>query len=159
MNDPLANIRSQIGAENLSSSCSRDRCQVSMENVPSPRIIADADKAFPAHGLQGKKCDYVLFFVHNTGQQFVAAPIELKSGHVDASAVASQLQQGANFAKKFTPKGTDCHPILIHGKKRIHSQERKTLNRAKVQFYGKSLTIKTARCGRSKNLAGALESK
>lgn len=62
-----------------------------MEGVPSQRIVIDADKAFSAHGFQGKKCDYVLFFFRDTGQQLVAAPIELKSGHVDASTAAAQL--------------------------------------------------------------------
>lgn len=94
MNEVLAALRSPINAQYLSNSCSRDGCQVSMEGVPSQRIVIDADKAFSAHGFQDKKCDYVLFFFYDTGQQLVAAPIELKSGHVDASTAADQLQQG-----------------------------------------------------------------
>ena len=49
-----------------------------------------------------------------------------------------------------------CRPILIHGRS-LDRRERKTLNRAKIRFRGQHLTIATARCGRPKNLAGALQ--
>ena len=63
MNEVLDGIRSQVGAENLSDSYIRDGCRVSMEDVPSRRVVADADRAFPAHRMEGKRCDYVLFFI------------------------------------------------------------------------------------------------
>ena len=87
----------------------------------------------------------------------VAAPIELKSGDVDASTASEQLQRGASFADRVAPAGSEtvCRPILFHGKG-IHSQQRKALNRAKVLFRGQRLTIKTARCNRPRNLAQAL---
>ena len=69
MTEVLAALQSPINAQYLSNSCSRDGCQVSMEGVPSQRIVIDADKAFSAHGFQGKKCDYVLFFFSDTGRR------------------------------------------------------------------------------------------
>lgn len=51
MNEVLDEIRSQVGADNLSNSCSRDGCQVSMADVPSRRVVIDADRAFPAHQM------------------------------------------------------------------------------------------------------------
>ena len=158
MSEVLAALRLPINDQYLSNSCSRDGCRVSMEGVPSQRIVIDADKAFSAHGFQDKKCDYVLFFFPDTGQQLVAAPIELKSGHVDASTAADQLQQGANFAAHFVARDTHCHPILIHGKG-LHDVQRRILNRTKVRFRGKNLTIKTARCDRPRNLSDALRAR
>ena len=158
MNEVLDEIQSQVGADNLSNSCSRDGCRVSMEDVPSRRVVIDADRAFPAHQIEeGKQCDYILFFT-NAGQDILfAVPMELKSGGVDASAVSEQLQQGAEFAARFVPTAfrTICHPVLFHGKS-IHPKQRKTLNRAKVLFRGRQLTIKTARCNQPKNLARVL---
>ena len=86
-------------------------------------------------------------------------PMELKSGGVNASTASEQLQRGAELAERFTRNritvGVVCHPILFHGK-RIHEKARKALNRAKVQFRGRQLTIKTARCGQPGNLANVL---
>ena len=156
MNEVLDKIQSQVGADNLSSSCSRDGCQVSMADVPSRRVVIDADRAFPAHQMEeGKQCDYILFFTSQ--DTLFAVPMELKSGGVDASAVSEQLQRGAEFAAHFVPTAfrTICHPVLFHGKS-IHPKQRKTLNRAKVLFHGRQLTIKTARCNQPRNLARAL---
>ena len=157
MNEVLDRIRSQVGAENLSDSYIRDGCRVSMEDVPSRRVVADVDRAFPAHRMEGKRCDYVLFFISAAKDTLFAVPMELKSGGVDASEVSTQLQRGAEFAERFAPSAfrSICHPVLFHGKS-IHPKQRKTLNRAKVRFRGRQLTIKTARCNQPRNLARAL---
>ena len=158
MNEVLDKIRTQVGIENLSDSCRRDGCRVSMEDVPSRRVVVDADRAFPAHKMEeDKKCDYVLFFIGTGRDKLFAIPIELKGGGVDASEVFEQLQRGAEFADRFAPRAfrTICHPVLFHGKS-IHPKQRKTLNRAKVRFRGRQLTIKTARCNQPRNLARAL---
>ena len=46
-------------------------------------------------------------------------------------------------------------PILFHGQG-LHPKQRKDLNRAKVRIQGVDFSIKTARCGRPRNLAQAL---
>lgn len=158
MKEVLNEIRSQVGKENLSDSCKRDGCRVSLEGVPSRRVVVDTDKAFPAHEIEGNRCDYVLFFANPATNTLLAVPIELKSGGVDsASEVSEQLQGGADFAERFAPEVIEslCLPVLFHGRK-IHEKQRKTLNRSKVRFRGRQLTIKTARCNRPKNLASAL---
>ena len=153
----LDEIRSKAGANNLSSSCSRDGCRVDMTGAPSPRVVVDADLAFPDHNRDGKRCDFILFLFDDTGC-LLTAPIELKSGNVDASAAYEQLQQGADFAADIAPQTPPplCRPILFHGGT-IHPQQRKTLNRVKVRFRGRKLTIKTARCNARENLARALK--
>ena len=131
-----------------------------MTGVPSPRVVVDADRAFPARDAKGKRCDYLLFFIAAGADTLVVAPIELKSGDVDASKASEQLQQGAMFAADVAPVAPDrsetvCRPILFHGKS-IHPRQRRALNRAKVLFRGRHLTIKTARCNRPRNLAQVL---
>lgn len=161
VDDVLSGIRSRVRTDNLSDTCSRDGCHVSMTDVPAHRIAVDADRAFPAHHVEGKRCDYVLFFIGTAADTLVIVPMELKSGTVDASAASEQLQGGATFADLMTQDHSGvkptCHPILFHGKP-IHEKERKALNRAKVTFRSRKLTIKTARCGQPKNLSRVLKS-
>lgn len=155
--DILSGLRSGVGAENLTNSCGGEGCRVFMTGVPPARVIVDAHKALPAHGIEGGRCDRVLFVVVGNRNRLVAAPIELKSGAVDISKVSDQLRQGVEFVDRLVA-GVDprCRPVLVHGN-RIHPKELKTLNREKIRFRGQDLTIKTARCGRPKNLASALQ--
>ena len=159
MNEILSRIRAQVGMESLSGSCSRDGCRVYMTGVPSPRIVVDVDRASQVHEISGKRCDFILFFTSATKDMLVMVPMELKSGEINASTASEQLQRGAELAERFTHNrvavGSLCHPILFHGK-RIHEKTRKALNRAKVRFRGRQLTIKTARCGQPGNLANVL---
>ena len=159
MNKILDGIRSQVGKENLIDSCREDKCKVYMTDVPFPRVLVDADLAFPAHDMKGKRCDYVLFFIDTAKDTLVTVPMELKSGDVKASKASKQLQQGAKFAERFTKTALSsiCHPVLFHHK-RIHPWQRKELNEAKVSFCGNQLTIKTARCNHPGNLARSLSS-
>lgn len=157
MSAALDDIRASVGAENCSKSCSRDGCSVDlMTDAPPARVIVDADKAFPAHGRKGKRCDFILF-IDRGGAPLLAAPIELKSGRTDVSDAVRQLQGGADFADCFAPSNADCLPILFHGKG-LHKKERENLNSdsAKITFRGRKRTIKTARCGHLRNLANVL---
>lgn len=68
----LNGIHAEIGAGNCSRSCSRDRCRVSLEDIPSERVVVDADKAFEAHGCGGKRCNFILFALGRDGKLVVA---------------------------------------------------------------------------------------
>ena len=152
----LEGIRAEIGAGNCCRSCSRDGCRVFLDDVPSERIVVDADKAFKAHGHCGKRCDFILF-VAGVGVKLVVAPMELKSGRVNVSDALEQLQEGASFAERFVPVASEasCRPMLILGRT-VHPADRHKLNRAKIRFRGVDITVKTGRCDRPRNLAGAL---
>ena len=155
MSATLDDIRAKVGAKNCNKSCSRDGCRVYLTDAPTDRVIVDADKAFPAHGQGGKRCDFILFVDRGDGS-LLAAPLELKSGRADVAEAVKQLQGGADFAACFaSPSKADCLPILIHGRG-IHTKERKALNRAKIAFHGRKRTVKTAQCGRPRNLARVL---
>ena len=156
MNAVLEGIRARIQEKHLCESCSRSGCRVDMTGVSTDRVIADADLAFPAHRIGGKRCDFVLF-LRNEAETLVVAPIELKSGSVDASEAIAQLRSGARFADRFAPNDADatCRPVLFFGR-RIHRLQRRALNRERIGFRGLALAIKMARCGHDGNLARAL---
>ena len=156
MSEALDRIRTTVGPENCVGSCSRDGCRVDMTGLPADRVIVDADRAFPAHALDGKRCDFVLF-AERSKAPFLVAPVELKSGDVDVSEVVKQLRSGAAFAERIAESPSDavCQPVLLHGKG-LHPAQRKTLGRDKVVFQGRKLTVKTARCGSPRNLARVL---
>ena len=157
MNDMLDEICAQVGVENLAVTCNRDGCDVSMSDIPSDRIIVDADLAFPAHSWKGERCDFIVFLCYED-ESLRAVPIELKSGEVAIAKAVRQLRKGAKFVDKFGPKEPSpvCRPILIHGRP-MSPRNRTRLNRLKVSFRGLNLTIKTARCGVQGNLALALK--
>ena len=156
MSAALDRIREKAGDDHCCKSCSRHGCRVDLTGAPSPRLIVDADSAFPAHGVGGKRCDFILF-LPGGDRVLTVAPIELKSGGVDASQAVDQLRAGAAFADRVSPSAerTECRPILFHGG-RIHRAQRTVLAREKVNFRGREVTVKTARCGQTGNLASAL---
>ena len=147
MSEVLNQIRTRVGEENLNTLRSRSGCGVNMTEAPVPRVVIDADRAFPAHGMAGKRCDYVIFFFDTANSCLAVVPIELKGGDVKASDVSEQLQAGAKFAERFTPQATEtvCLPRLFH--KGIHRKERSQLQRASIRFRGEDRPIKTAHCG------------
>ena len=157
MNEILENIQENMGEENLSASCEENDCIASLEDVPMPRVVVDVNKAFPAHRIEGKRCDYIVFFMNAAEDRLVTVPIELKGGSVDASEVSEQLQGGSDFANRLAPRkcGTIFRPILIHGRG-IHKNQKKGLNRAKIRFRGTNSTIETTHCDEPKNLANVL---
>ena len=50
MSDPLDDIRSAVGKDNLSRSLIRDECTADTTGLPDQRVIVDADRAFPGKG-------------------------------------------------------------------------------------------------------------
>ncbi len=154
MSEVLDGIRQAVGEDNLSDSLSRDECGVDAAGLPADRVVVDADLAFPSHRWPGSRCDFVIFFPVADERYVVTAPLELKSGRADVSSVSRQLQQGADFAARFAPANAVCRPVLIHGK-RINLR---ALNRAKVRFRDRHMTIRAGRCNRAGNLVQALSS-
>ena len=152
MSEVLDGIRHAVGEDNLSDSLSRDGCGVDASGLPAERVVVDADLAFPSHRWPGSRCDFVIFFPVADERYVVTAPLELKSGRADVSSVSRQLQQGVDFAARFAPANAVCRPVLIHGK-RINLR---AVNRAKVRFRDRHMTIRAGRCNRAGNLAQAL---
>ena len=152
MSETLEGIRGAVGEGTLSESLSRDECGVDATGLPTQRVIVNADLAFDAHQWTGSRCDFIVFFPATKEHDLITVPLELKSGRAEVSTVSQQLQRGADFAAHFAPADAICQPVLIHGK-RINLRE---LNRAKVTFRDRRMTIRTGRCNRAGNLTRAL---
>jgi hypothetical protein len=118
-----------------------------MTGAPTPRVVIDADLAFPAHRMTGKRCDYIIFFCDTAESSLAVVPIELKSGGVKASEVYEQLQGGADFATRFTPQTTKtvCFPILFYGN--CHRLELAQLKDAEVRFRNEKFRVVMEHCG------------
>ena len=152
MNEVLNEIRNAVGKENLCQSLSRDGCVVDSGSLPHSRIVVDIDQACPDREVVGSRCDFVVFFAHDSPHRVVAVPLELKSGSAIAAHVSAQLQQGADFADRVAPPETGCLPVLMRrGKINLHK-----LNREKIEYRGLQLTIRVGRCNKLNNLSDVL---
>ena len=155
VNRVLDEIREQVGRESLINSCSGEGCRVYMTGIPSERVVIDVEREFESRNITEKRCDRLLFYI--TGNNLVAAPIELKSGKAEQSEVTEKLQNSLRFAASIAPRTltTVYRPILFEGRgiKWINPKGTKQLN---VNFGGSRLRIRIGRCGKSENLVRSL---
>lgn len=115
LHEALEEIRQQVG-ENRATSYTKEGCRVSMDNIPSERVVLDVDRAFPTSSAQTNQCDFILFYIDTTLSSLVGVPMELKSGDVKASLVVEQLRGGARIVNNFTPRNIEIEliPVLVH---------------------------------------------
>ena len=157
MNNILENIVTQIGAAHLivnRNALTRENCRADLTGLPTDRVVVDMDAVFPSAQHGQKQCDYVVFFLNTSEDTCFAVPIELKSGTIKGA--RAQLQQGADFAARYVPRGykTICVPILFH--KGLSTFAHRALQKRKVRFRGANMTVETTRCDVNKNLAAVL---
>ena len=157
MNNILENIVTQIGAAHLivnKNALTRENCRADLTGLPTDRVVIDMDAVFPSGQHGQKQCDYVVFFLNTSEDTCFAVPIELKSGTIKGA--SAQLQQGADFATRYVPRGckTICVPILFH--KGLSTFAHRALQKRKVRFRGANMTVETTRCGVNRNLAAVL---
>ena len=157
MNEVLRNIATQIDAAHLifnKNALTRENCRADLTGLPSDRVVVDMDAVFPSGQRGQKQCDYVIFFLNTSQDTCFTVPIELKRGTIKGA--GEQLQQGADFADRYVPRGykTICVPILFH--KGISTLAHRALQKRKVRFRGTKMTVETTRCDANRNLAAAL---
>ena len=157
MNEVLRNIRTQIGVTHLimnKNMLTRENCRADLTGLPPDRVIVDMDAVFPSGQRGQKQCDYVLFFLNTSQDTCFAVPIELKRGAIKGA--REQLQQGADFAAHYVPRGckTICVPILFH--KGLSTFAHRALQKRKVRFRGTNMTVETTRCDANRNLTTVL---
>lgn len=157
MNDILENIATRIGTAPLivnQNVLTRESCRADLTGIPTERVVVDMDAVFPSGQRHQKQCDYVLFFLNTSQDTCFTVPIELKRGTVKGA--RAQLQQGADFAARYLPRGckTICVPILFH--KGLSTFAHRALQKGKVRFRGTNMTVETTRCGVNRNLAAVL---
>ncbi len=157
MTEVLRNIATQIGAAHLifnKNALTRENCRVDLTGLPTDRVVVDMDLMFPSGQPGQKQCDYVLFFLNTSQDTCFTVPMELKGGAIRGA--VEQLQQGADFAGHYVPRGykTICLPILFH--KGISTLAHRALQKRKVRFRGLKMTVETTRCDANRNLVAVL---
>lgn len=153
----LDQVRSNAGPDNLAKSLVREKCSISMVDIPSQHVLVDVDLAFESLGrTQDKRCDLILFF-GSIQDYLIAVPMELQRGTIHASDVANQLEGGVRFAAQLAPTGIQCLcvPLVVHGRS-IDRHQRKILSDRKIMFRKRRMSIRTTSCNKEKNLANAL---
>lgn len=129
--------------------CREAQCSLKLNNLPKPCVLIDMD-CEKLKLTASNRCDYL--FISNKKKQCLVAPIELKSGGLDASQVIKQLQAGSNFAARIIPDYYDVEvqftPIVAYGGG-AHPRELKKLKGQRIRFRQIQAQIKLTRCGRS----------
>ena len=159
VNRVLDGIRAQVDEGSFIDSCSGEGCRVDMANLPSDRVVINIEREFESRNMTEKRCDRLLFFIDTAENNFIAVPIELKSGKAEQSEVTEKLQNSLHFAANIVPRTraltTVYRPILFEGRgiKWINPRGTKQLN---VNFRGSNLRIRIGCCGKSGNLVRTL---
>lgn len=155
LHEALEEIRQQVG-HNEATSYTKEGCRVSMDNIPSDRVLLDVDLAFPPDRALTNQCDFVLFYINTVQSKLIGVPMELKNGDVKASTVVGQLRDGARIVDNFTPRNIEIEliPVLVHDG--IHKAQSERLKESRIRFRGDRIPINTTTCGYQGNLAQAL---
>ena len=146
MNGIVAAIADKIPVACQVRRCHKRGCRIDLAEAPSPRVIVDMDcETLPIRG-NGQRCDYL--FVGDEGNRTWIAPIELKSGRLNAREALGQLEGTARVADSWLPQGVSFQfaPVLAHGKK-IHRNDLKVLRSRKIQLRGQKKATTLIRCG------------
>ena len=146
MSGPVAAVANEAPGCCHVTHCDKDRCRISLKGAPSRRVIVDMDCAALSIPSARKRCDYL--FVGEGGDATLVAPIELKSGRFNASAVLEQLEGGIMAAERWLPKEVRFRliPILAHGKG-IRRENLKALRSRKLKLRGQSKRTELIKCG------------
>ncbi len=138
-------VREKVSPKCLSRKCSRPGCSVPLKDAPNPRLIIDFDKPDSPLGERDTSCDF-LFIAEGDDESAWVAPLELKSGGIDASEVIKQLQAGARAAEKLVCRNlpVNFRPIVASGN--LPKAERTAIKRT-IRFHRDSMPVRRIRCG------------
>lgn len=130
----------------VKSGLKKDGCKVVMSGVPQARLVIDFDK--PGSPLQqnATRCDYLCIAEADNGDDWIV-PLELKKGGFKATAIAQQLQAGANVADQLVTTAASFRFRAVAFSGNVRKAERLSLKRQSVQFRGRREEIRRTRCG------------
>lgn len=155
----LSEFRARFNESSLIDSCSGEGCNVDMAEVPSERVVVNLEHEFDLRERTEKRCDRLLFFIHPAENNLVAASIELKRGKAVESDVIEKTENSLRFITQIAPVSIRSQiiyrPVLFEGRG-VKWTNPKGARQLKVSVHGRRLQILTGRCGRPRNLAGAL---
>lgn len=141
----VSEVSAGVSPDCLTQRCRRPGCGVSLKGAPSPRLVIDFDKPGSPLGKSDTRCDF-LFIAEDNDESGWVAPLELKSGSVDASQAIKQLRAGARVAEAIVPQNAKVNfrPVLAY--KGIPKAERTAL-KSKVRFREQTEALRLIKCG------------
>ena len=149
MSGLVARARANVDGRCIATRIRKEGCSVSLNGVPSDRLIVDLDKPGSPLGQADAHCDYVFVAEDGAGACWMA-PLELTTGPVDASKFVQQLRAGASAAEQLVPKNAAARfrPIAVYGGG-SHIAERRKLQRrdSQVSFHGMREPVRLMKCG------------
>ena len=156
MSGLVAHARDNVDGRCIDTRIRKEGCSVSLNGVPSDRLIVDLDRPGSPLGPADARCDYLFIAEDGAGAGWVA-PMELTTGPVDADKFARQLQAGASAAERVVRRSESVRfrPVAVYGGGSHIAQRRKLQrNDRKVSFHGVREPIRLMKCGAP--LAGQL---
>ncbi len=146
----LESVRGKIDARCLRKQCRAGKCSISLKGVSRQFVLIHMDSPGSPPSQHETRCDYLFIgSLDDTDGSPWTVPIELKSGGISASAVAKQLQAGADVADQIIPHNANTKFIPVVASGRLSKIEQRRLRNTsnKVRFRGKSEIIQRIRCG------------
>ncbi len=156
MSGLVLRARAKVDDRCIATQIRKEGCSVSLNGVPSDRLIVDLDEPGSPLGDAVTRCDYVFIAEDGAGAGWMV-PLELTTGPVDADKFARQLQAGASAAERVVPRSESVRfrPVAVYGGGSHIAQRRKLQrNDRKVSFHGVREPIRLMKCGAP--LAGQL---
>lgn len=98
------------------------------------------------HNHAGKLCDCILFWDDSSIGSSIAV-LELKGGQVPPSKSITQLQEGADLARKLIQANPSGFAAILVTRRGTHSIDRKVIARRRIIFNGVRYPVQVIRCG------------
>lgn len=126
----------------------KERCSVDSEGVPYPHVVIDLDMKGSPFSRQDNRCDF-LFIAEDSDGSHIFAPLELKSGKLDASRVVKQLQAGVDFLNNKIVGSSKINivPVAVSGSNPRAQLDKLKKPKYRVRFRGKYVAVSYLKCG------------
>lgn len=146
----MESVRRKVDTRCLRKQCKAGKCSISLKGVSRQYVLIHMDSPSSPPSQHETRCDYLFIGdLDDTNGSPWTVPIELKSGGINASDVAKQLQAGADVADQIIPHNanTNFTPVVASGRLSKIEQRRQRNTSNKVRFRGRSEIIQRIRCG------------
>ena len=148
----MESVRGKLNARCLRKQCRAGKCSISLKGVSRQFVLIHMDSPDSPPSQHETRCDYLYIgYLDDKDGRPWTVPIELKSGGISASAIAKQLQAGADVADQIIPHNasTKFAPVVASGRISKIEQRRLKHKSNKVRFRGRSVIVQRTRCGTS----------
>lgn len=157
-------IQKIFGKDSFVSKIQDQGCRANLRGISAAdRLIVSVNRYTRSKACRSKRCDFVLFFPHNSNGKVVCVLVELKSRKFDVDDVVEQLQCTAQYLETFLELERKLSTELILCPLLLctrgpHSKERRKLTEAAIRFNNSPIRIFRGKCGVDGNVMEAIKS-